>query len=696
MRFLSRKMQIMVFITTIFVLILAGCQKTPTVTPPPDEGLTPTIETPCPLNTEADEATTPAERTQAPTESSAAEPEKTEAAAAATADSTPTLTFTDWRDAPIMPEISPRVVEIFQQGQTLGRHPAHFSVIGDCQSIPYVFMGPFGRGELAPDESESQLWNAIDYFEESIQRWAVTARGGFTAASILNPLQADQHDCKPGETPLTCEYRLNNPAYALITLETWLDPDTIDRYETYLRMILDAVIEQGTIPILLTKADSSELQDGTHIINPVIVRVGYEYQVPVVNFWRAAQYLDNFGIDPDREGFHLSQAGYNLKNILALRALYLTWQTVEGDEVVSTPTPETAPPTPTPTPEPTEDLNVTFASPQCPENCVFFGTAQSEDGDIETQGVFIYNAKTGDIEQLLGAGFNLQDVSEDGKRLLVNKANHLYEINLTAGTSDHITDTFIFDGQQGAYWDEKDETILYLDQNDPLTTDSGEGFNLIPQPDPEKIYFESGACDGKDNCQIAGIFVQAEDGITPLTGYAQPVFSPDGERLAFLNPVAATEENYHHISYLLLEETQKGKSSRRVLYLPGEEGFMVYPDVENYAFSPEGNRLIILYDVYSEYYEKSLRLQTYLWNLDNGILYDVGKLDGISAGLKPRVVWSPDGEKILFFLTDLVNETTYTIHVYQTDLNTGEKLALQTEDVISSSQYLTITNLYWR
>ncbi len=695
MSFFSRKMQIMVAITTIFTLILAGCQKTPILTPLPEEDLTPTIETPLPLNTEA-EPTAPTEGTQAPTESSADEPENTKAAATATSESTPTLTFTDWRDAPIMPEISPRVVEIYQNGQKLGRNPTHFSVIGDCQSIPYVFMGPFGRGELTPDKSESQLWNTIDYFEDCIQRWAVTARGGFTAASILNPLQADQQNCKPGETPLTCEYRLNNPAYALITLETWLDPETIDRYETYLRMILDTVIEQGTIPILLTKADSSELRDGTHIINPVIVRVGYEYQVPVVNFWRAAQYLDNFGIDPDREGFHLSQAGYNLKNILALRALDLVWRTVEGDESVMTPTPETVPPTPTVTPEPTEDLNITFDSPQCQKNCVFFGAAQSMDGDIQLQGVFIYDPKTGETEQILGEGFNLQDVSEDGQRLLVNKANHLYDIDLAAGSSSHITDSFIYEGQQGAYWDEKDETILYLDQNAPLTTEDSEGVNLIPQPDPEKIYFESGICDGKDNCQTEGVFTQTEDGITPLTGYAQPVFSPDGQRMAFLNPAAATEENYHHIPYLLMENPQKGESSRRVLYLPGEEGFMVYPDVENYAFSPDGNRLIILYDVYSEYYEKSLRLQTYLWNLDNGILYDVGKVDGISAGLKPRMVWSPAGERILFFLTDLVDETTYTIQVYQTNLNTGEKLVLQTEDMINSQQYLYLTNLYWR
>ena len=228
-----------------------------------------------------------------------------------------------------MPEVSQHVLQIYQEGQAQGRNPHNFSVIGDCQSIPFVFIGPFGRGILEPDSAESYLWDAINQFKDSFIRWSVTSRGGFTAASILNPLQADPHYCKPGETPLTCEYRLNNPAFAFITMETWLDLNTVDRYETYLRQILDYVIEHGTIPILITKADSADVLNGRYVINPAIVRVARDYDIPVINFWKSAQYRPNGGIDPAREGFHLSQDGYNLKNTLALRALYNIWQAVE-------------------------------------------------------------------------------------------------------------------------------------------------------------------------------------------------------------------------------------------------------------------------------------------------------------------------------------------------------------------------------
>jgi len=683
----------LISILILFILLfVTGCQNatpqatvTPAITtesPSPDSVtkaiLTSNPDTEEPAETHGDNDTQ--EETESPTERQP----------------TPAPTLSDWRDAPIMPiEISNRVLEIYKDGQAQGRDPASFSVIGDCQSIPFVFMGPFSRGELEPDASESQLWNAINYFDASFKRWAVTARGGFTAASIINALQADPNECKPGETPLTCEFRLNNPAFVLITLETWLDPESIDRYEVYLRQILDTVIEKGSVPILLTKADSSELKGAKHVINPAIVNLAYEYQVPVVNFWRAAQYLDNYGIDPDREGFHLSQAGYNLKNILALRTLYEVWTAVEGKEIAAETTVET--PAATETPEPTEVLSPEITNPDCEGGCVFFGSAQSHDGAVIAQGVYAYEIGTKTVTQVLGSGFDLQDVSTDGTRLLVNNNTILYEIDLEKGEATIISKSFFSYGQQGAYWDNEDSGVIYLDQDAPIQTETGEAYNLFPAPYAEGLYFNSGECTSKDFCQSNGVFYADPEGdVSQLDTFKQPVFSPDGGRVAFLNPDAATRDNYYHIHYLIMEETETGISSRRVLYFPEEAGFEVYPDVEEYAFSPDNDKLFILYNVYSEYYEKSLRLQTYLWNLQTGILYNFGKLDGVNGSLNPRFAWSPDSDSLLFFLTDLTEEGEYIISVYKTDLESGERLVLVHEGILSDTDYLYLTNLYWR
>lgn len=666
----------------IMLLFVTGCQNLTTETSTATQVEATSAEIPTTQTTEAPVAQT--EESDPPIETEAP----------ATAEPTPAPTLADWREAPIEPEISERVLEIYADGQAQGRDPSHFSVIGDCQSIPYVFMGPFGRGELEPDASESYLWNAIEFFASSFDRWSVTARGGFTAASILNALQADSDECKPGETPLTCEFRLNNPAFVLITLETWLDPETIDRYEIYLREIIETVIEKGAVPILITKADSSELRGEKHVINPVIVNLAYEYQVPVVNFWRSAQYLPNYGIDPEREGFHLSQAGYNLKNTLALRALYAVWRTVEGleNEIASgdaTPTGEA--------PVEEETLTPEATLPDCTGGCVFFGSAQSEDGAVTTQGVYAYTVETQTLTQVLEEGFDLQDISPDGTRLLVNAEDRLYTLDLTDGSTELISDSFIFSGTQGAYWDSTGTEAVYLDRSNPITTENGEAFNLIPSPNPEELYFESGTCASKDYCESQGVFVMNDEGnISQLAGYQQPVYSPDGSIVAFLDPEAATQDNYYHIDHLTAEEVALGISSRRILFFPSEPGFMVYPDVEDYAFSPNSNQLIILYNIYSEYYEKSLRMQTYLWNLDSGVLYDFGVVEGASGSLNPRFTWSPDGNELLFFLTELTEDGEYIIQIYMSDLETGEKMVLTNESLFTSENYFYITNLYWR
>jgi hypothetical protein len=689
--FLSKRQIIKVNFLLILVFLVSGCQQTTRETAVPDlegnrtsttahiqKGIT---QSPIPSQVSTQETSSTTRPEATPTKPTSEQP-------------TPAPTLSDWRNAPISPEaISDRVIQIYQNGQRLGRDPLSFSVIGDCQSIPYVFLGPFSREELAPSSAESHLWKAINAFNPSFKRWAVTARGGFTAASILNPLQADPELCKPGETPLTCEFRLNNPAFVIITLETWLDPESIDRYDTYLRLIVDAVIEQGAVPILLTKADSSELRSSQHIINPVIVNLAYENQLPLVNFWRAAQYLDNYGIDPEREGFHLSQDGYNLKNILALRALYQVWTTVEDISIAETETNPTQ--TPTLEPTPSDDLNADL--PKCENNCIFFGTAQSQDGKIISGGVYAYDSEKKVLQQVLPEGFDLQDVSTDGNDLLVNHQNRLYTLDLTNGSSDLVTETFYHLGKQGAYWDEQDEDIIFLDTSDPIQTDSGFAFNLLPDSGEGIIFFEVGACTSKDFCQSNGIYQQGPDNIpVKVEKFIQAVFSPDGSRVAYLNPNAATNENYNHIWYMVVEETELGAASRQILYFPEESGFMVYPEVKNYAFSPGSNKLLILYNVYSEYYRHSLRLQTYLLDFDSGLMYDYGLIEGLSGSLAPQLVWSPNGNQVFFFLTTTSAEGIYHIHLYKTDLVSGEKLTLSHEDLLRSENYLYLTNVFWR
>ena len=52
----------------------------------------------------------------------------------------------NWKDWPVYPEISERARQIYQEGLEKGSNPNHFSIVGDCQSMPYLFLGSYDSG----------------------------------------------------------------------------------------------------------------------------------------------------------------------------------------------------------------------------------------------------------------------------------------------------------------------------------------------------------------------------------------------------------------------------------------------------------------------------------------------------------------------------------------------------------------------
>jgi Tol biopolymer transport system component len=85
-----------------------------------------------------------------------------------------------------------------------------------------------------------------------------------------------------------------------------------------------------------------------------------------------------------------------------------------------------------------------------------------------------------------------------------------------------------------------------------------------------------------------------------------------------------------------------------------------------------------------------------MWDAETGIVYDFGKLEGVSGSLNPRYVWSPDGSQILLFLTTLQDNGGYQINLYRTDLTSGEKMTLVQNGLFTETEYFYLTNAYWR
>lgn len=247
---------------------------------------------------------------------------------------TPTLAPDAWMDMPPVPlDVSGHVREIYALGQSMGNRSDVFIKVGDSNSTTTWFLGPLGRGEYSLGDEYAYLQPAVDTFQESFLRNSVATWRGFNASAVLSPLWADKEQCESGESPLNCEMRIMQPAYALVMLGT-NDISHFDEFEPKMREIIETLMDAGVIPILSTKMDNLE---GDHSINATIAKLAYEYDIPLWNLWKALEPLERHGAQSDDEahltwaGCHFDdpvamQSGWPWRNLTALQVINKVWQ----------------------------------------------------------------------------------------------------------------------------------------------------------------------------------------------------------------------------------------------------------------------------------------------------------------------------------------------------------------------------------
>ncbi len=248
-----------------------------------------------------------------------------------------TLNPQDWKNFPVIPIIGQAPLQIYQHGLELGNNPHAFSKVGDCGSTPAWFLGDFDRGVKFFNLGAYQdMLGVIQQFNGSFDRTSLAGRAGFNASSVFATIWSDRSQCHANESPLACEYRVNQPSMAFIMLgsnDVW-HPDT---FEPQMRKIIEYSIQNGVIPILSTKADNDE---GNYSINATIAKLAVEYDIPLWNFWRAVQDLPDKGLQED--GVHLTwgpnrfddqavmKRAWPIRNLTALQTLDAVWRAVTG------------------------------------------------------------------------------------------------------------------------------------------------------------------------------------------------------------------------------------------------------------------------------------------------------------------------------------------------------------------------------
>ncbi|MEL6404843.1 MAG: SH3 domain-containing protein [Chloroflexota bacterium] len=221
---------------------------------------------------------------------------------------------------------------------TSSANATRFSKVGDSITAEEVVLNPFDFGQYELGVY-SNLQPTVDYFAASWSRSSEAATPGWTTDSVLNPAFADSSVCEAGETPLACEYRIHNPAVALILFGA---NDVVNvNFENYvanMNRIVDISIENGVIPVLTSLPPRPDFPARRDLYNQAVLSIATTRGLAYLDLYSALTPLRNAGMSED--GLHPStpplgfenatvfteenlQYGYVMRNLTALQALHV-------------------------------------------------------------------------------------------------------------------------------------------------------------------------------------------------------------------------------------------------------------------------------------------------------------------------------------------------------------------------------------
>ncbi|MDX2163586.1 MAG: SH3 domain-containing protein [bacterium] len=235
---------------------------------------------------------------------------------------------------------SAAVYDIFRRGQRAGNNPRVFMKVGDSVTATQPFLVGFGEGtyNLGP---YADLQPTIDFFNvspgrsisSSFTRTSLSAVNGFVSGAVFDGTWSPEY-C--GQlVPLDCEYDIMRPAVAIV-LFGGQDVRLFDAafFQQNMRRIADSLRDLGVIPVFTTfPMHESYRPEQTILYNTIVITTADDFDIPVINLYRALQDLPDGGAKYD-DVVHLTQGetyyqftgeealyGVTLRNLLTLQAL---------------------------------------------------------------------------------------------------------------------------------------------------------------------------------------------------------------------------------------------------------------------------------------------------------------------------------------------------------------------------------------
>lgn len=224
------------------------------------------------------------------------------------------------------PLVQNNIRTIYAAGLEMGRRPQAFSKLGDSGMATPDFLMRFDQ-RLYDLGDYAYLQPTIDYYKGSFVHYGAALHLGLHATAVFLTDLVTEEMCDEFENMLACEFRLHNPSILLIGLGT---NDESDEFDDRLEKIVAYTIDNGVIPVLITKADRHEGEDNRN--NNDVRHIAARYHVPLLDFDLLAATLPNRGLTIDNthlthygpfeytspEAFERGYSIYNLATIMML------------------------------------------------------------------------------------------------------------------------------------------------------------------------------------------------------------------------------------------------------------------------------------------------------------------------------------------------------------------------------------------
>jgi Tol biopolymer transport system component len=346
------------------------------------------------------------------------------------------------------------------------------------------------------------------------------------------------------------------------------------------------------------------------------------------------------------------------------------------------------------TPLPTEWPTTTpGATPAGGSEEILFSLEKRVDEDYQFVGVYLLNLLTRKKTELYGQGYQLQALSPDGRRILVNQGQQLFLSDRYGGNRQLLSDSFYNMGLPAARWSEDNNLVLWIEEDAESTRlmtarANGETIQaapavfqdhpvaIFPSIDAENIIWAKGDCSAFSICiqdfQVGSIITESNQA---WVNVQRPHISKAGNWLAFLTQ---TENGFQ-----LAINQGIDNSSPQILDMAGDIAV-------DYAWSPNEQELLVLGQIRSDYSGKSFGNNILLFTQPDWKKQQVTTVDGING----RIDWSPDGQNFVVTTTE-IDDSGYWIGMRLFNLPGNQLTSFDDQLGLVSEDFLFVSGIFW-